>query len=310
MGQESAAGVATTRLRILIVEDSEDDEVLLLRFLRAAGYVVESTRVETADALKAALQERWDLVVSDYHLSGFTAPEAFAILKESGLDIPFIIVSGTVGEDAAVRAMKAGVHDYIVKGNLGRLVPAVERELREARVRAEQRRLREQLLISDRMASAGALAAGVAHEINNPLAVAAANLEFVQSVLERVRVAADASAQGESRAVIDGLLTEVASPLRDTHEAVRRMRDIVRDIKIFSRPQDDTREAVDVRQVIESALRMSWTEIRHRAKVVRDLGDVPAVAANESRLGQVLLNLIVNAAQATPEGRAREHEMR
>src|SRR5882724_8323508 len=106
------------RLRLLLIEDSEDDELLLLRALSIAGYDLVTTRVETADAMRAALAQPWDVVISDYHLPTFTAPEAFALMTEERIDLPFIIVSGTVGEDAAVRAMKAGVHDYIVKGNL------------------------------------------------------------------------------------------------------------------------------------------------------------------------------------------------
>ena len=128
-------------IHILIVEDSEDDSVLLLHELRRGGYDPGSKRVDTPGAMRTALeQQHWDLVISDYVLPGFSGLEALSVLKESGLDLPFIIVSGKIGEDIAVGAMKAGAHDYIIKGNLKRLVPAVERELRDAEVRREHRR--------------------------------------------------------------------------------------------------------------------------------------------------------------------------
>ena len=99
-------------------------------------------------------------------------------MQQRGLDVPFILVSGTIGEDTAVAAMKAGVHDFLLKDRLGRLGPALARELREATVRAERRKMQEQLLLSDRLAALGMLAAGVAHEINNPLSSLLVQLEL------------------------------------------------------------------------------------------------------------------------------------
>lgn len=130
-----------TLLRVLIVEDSEDDVLLLLRELRRSGYNVEHVQVQTAADMKNALEQQpWDIVLSDYSMPDFDAPAALNILKESGMDIPFIIVSGTIGEDTAVAALKAGAHDFIVKGKLARLVPAFERELREAENRRDRRK--------------------------------------------------------------------------------------------------------------------------------------------------------------------------
>lgn len=133
-------------MRVLIVEDSEDDMFLMLRELRRGGYTVEHLRVETSDAMETALeQQQWDIVIADYSLPAFSAPEALQLLQSRRLDLPFIIVSGTIGEETAIAAMKAGAHDYLIKGNLSRLVPAVERELREAQER-RQRHLAEQAL--------------------------------------------------------------------------------------------------------------------------------------------------------------------
>src|SRR5436190_8980393 len=139
-----------TSLRAIIVEDSEFDAQMMVSMLRKGGYEVTSQRVETEAALRAALQTKsWDIVLADYNLPDFNALAALQILKESGLDVPFIIVSGGIGEDIAVAAMKAGAHDYLMKGNLHRLAPAVDRELREAANRASQREAKKAVLESE-----------------------------------------------------------------------------------------------------------------------------------------------------------------
>jgi PAS domain S-box-containing protein len=132
-------------LRVLIVEDSEDDAELLVSELERSGYHLISERVDTPSAMNFALAQTWDLVIADYTMPNFSAPAALALLKEKALDLPFIIVSGSIGEDTAVTAMKAGAHDYVMKGKLARLAPAVERELREASER-QKRRSAEQAL--------------------------------------------------------------------------------------------------------------------------------------------------------------------
>jgi PAS domain S-box-containing protein len=139
-----------TPLRLLLIEDLPDDAELVLRALRLGGYDCTHLRVDTALAMSDALdREPWDLIISDYHLPGFDAPAALSLLQAHDLDIPFLLVSGTVGEAAAVTAMKAGAHDYLSKGNLKRLVPAVARELQEARNRAERRRAEQALRRSE-----------------------------------------------------------------------------------------------------------------------------------------------------------------
>jgi diguanylate cyclase (GGDEF)-like protein/PAS domain S-box-containing protein len=134
------------RLRVLIVEDSEDDAELLLIEIRRAGYEPEYRLVQTRDDMSAALdQQGWDVILSDYNMPHFSALGALGLLHDRNLDIPFLILSGAIGEETAVAAMKAGAHDYVMKGNLARLLPAIERELREAGERAA-RRLAERAL--------------------------------------------------------------------------------------------------------------------------------------------------------------------
>src|SRR3712207_1318829 len=133
-------------LRVLLVEDSEDDATLLLRELRRGGYDPLCERVDTAGDMETALDERvWDLVIADHSMPAFSSSAALELLRRKGfVDVPFIIVSGHIGEDGAVGMMKAGAHDYIMKDNLARLNTAIERELREAEVRRERRRAEEE----------------------------------------------------------------------------------------------------------------------------------------------------------------------
>jgi response regulator RpfG family c-di-GMP phosphodiesterase len=141
-------------LRVLLIEDSESDAFLLLRELRKAGYDVESERLETAEDMKSALADKtWDLVICDYSLPHLDAPRALEVLKSSGLDLPFILVSGTIGEESAIDALKAGAHDFIIKGKYARLGPAIERELREADVRRDRRRAEQELKEKERLLS-------------------------------------------------------------------------------------------------------------------------------------------------------------
>ncbi len=152
---------------------------------------------------------------------------------------------------------------------------------------SDRKRMEAQLLLADRMASVGTLAAGVAHEINNPLAYIIANLDFAVEELHG-----------------SGASQDVVRALEEAKEGGARVREIVRDLKTFSRAQGGDRALVDVREVLRSAVSLAQNEIRHRARLELDLGEVPRVVGGEHRLGQVFLNLLINAAQAIPEGRA------
>ena len=127
-------------LNVLIVEDAEDDAHLMLHEVKRGGYSVYSERVETKKDMQAALSSRpWDIILSDYSMPHFSAMAALETLKASGLDIPFIVISGTIGEETAVAALKGGAHDFLVKDKLARLIPAIERELRDAEARRSRR---------------------------------------------------------------------------------------------------------------------------------------------------------------------------
>jgi PAS domain S-box-containing protein len=136
-------------IKILVVEDSEDDAKLAMRALRHGGFIPTYLRVENVEALRAAFErEHWDAVLSDFRLPGFTGVDALNVFRGTGLDIPFIFFSGTIGEETAVAAMKAGASDYVMKQNMARLAPVLERELGQATIRAEHRKGQIDLAVS------------------------------------------------------------------------------------------------------------------------------------------------------------------
>ncbi len=168
----------------------------------------------------------------------------------------------------------------------------------------ETRALQQQLLLSDRLASLGTLSAGVAHEINNPLAYITLNIEYVARQLAlREAARAESASQGQ--------LAELTDALREANEGAERVRRIVQDLRVFARGESPAHAVrLDLNGVVESSLNLVWNEIRHRARLVRELGPVPGVRADASRLAQVLVNLLLNAAQAIPEGRVDQNEIR
>jgi PAS domain S-box-containing protein len=177
-------------------------------------------------------------------------------------------------------------------------VYAVARDVTEQHQASEEReRLQGQLIFSERLASVGRLAAGVAHEINNPLAFLMANLSFaIEQVASPVR-----STKGDE---------ELTSVLKEALAGAQRIANIVRDLKTFTRPQASPAASVRLEAVLELSINMVSNDLRHRARVVKDFGDTPPVAADEARLMQVIVNLLVNAAQSIPEGSAHANEVR
>jgi signal transduction histidine kinase len=242
--------------------------------------------------LGATPPEQWVGLLSIRHADGtpFEAsdlPIARALRGERVDDLEMLVRTGS---DKRERQLSATARPLV--GLDGRLWGGVA-VLRDVSV---QRRHEAELIISDRMASVGALAAGVTHEINNPLAAVLANVEL---------------AIGDARSLETNRTTErLVEELTDAQEAANRVREIVRDLKLFSRSEEERQGPVDAREVLESALRMAWNEIRHRARLIRSFEDVPLVYGNDARLGQVFLNLLVNAAHAIPDGRAESNEIR
>jgi len=300
-----------TPLRVLIVEDSESDVDLILLQLRRSNYEPTHKRVDSEAAMAAALDEApWEVVLCDYSMPQFDALAALRLVKAKSLDIPFIIVSGTIGEEVAVAVMKAGAHDYILKDKMTRLGAAIARELEEARGRKERARAEEalqetnlqlaralaeleqnqrRLVQQERLDALRQLAAGVVHELRN---LVMPILSFTHVLLEQPERIRD-----EER---------VRDDLRLVQQAGQDVLAVAERLALFYRPAESTLLAVmDVRDVVREALSLtkpSWPgQSRTRGVDIHaeeDLAEVAPIRGNETELREVLMNLLLNAAEA------------
>lgn len=271
-------------LRVLLVEDSEDDALLLMRELRRSGYDPELERVETPESMEQALTSgSWDVIISDYVLPRFSGIAALMTLKKTGLDVPFIILSGKIGEEVAVDVMKAGAHDYVMKDNPRRLGLAVERELRDAEVRRE------------RKAAAEALKAYTAR------------LEIINQELEEFAFIASHDLQEPLRKIQtfgDMLRKSCAAELGQTgidylvrmEKAAARMRQLIQDILRFSRvaTKPEPYKTVNLNLVLQEIIQV----FEHR--IVKDgaqvtISNLPTINADETQMKQLFQNVIGNA---------------
>jgi PAS domain S-box-containing protein len=220
----------TKPLRVLIVEDSEGDALLLIHELERGGFEPAYERVETREAMQEAIRGReWDIVISDYVMPRFSGLNALNVLRESGLDLPFIILSGNIGEDIAVGAMKAGAHDYLIKGNLKRLTPAVERELREA----EERRARRQAEEGRNL-----LAAAIESTVDAVVVMNAHGfIQYVNAAFELITGYSKSEALGRTLHILDSGKHDEAF-YRELRDALDR--DGVWSGRLFSKKKDGT----------------------------------------------------------------------
>jgi two-component system cell cycle sensor histidine kinase/response regulator CckA len=286
----SEAALPSKPLRVLFADDSENDVLMLLRVLRKAGYEPVYERVSSAAPMREALlRQAWDVVISDYEMPGFGGFEALQILKESGHDLPFILVSAVVNEETAVAAMKAGAHDYIMKRRLARLVPAIARELREAQSRvarkaaeAALRQSEEQLRQAQKLEAVGRLAAGVAHDFNNILTIITCHSELMlrqmpandtrRKHVEQVEKAAHMAA-GLTRQLLTFSRKQVIEP------RVLKLNDVITEVEKMLR-------------------RLIGEDIEFHTKLDPAAGHIKADAG---QIEQVIMNLAVNARDAMPD---------
>lgn len=272
------------KLRLLMVEDSEDDAQLILRELRRGGFDPDFRRVDSADGMRAALNEvKWDLVVCDYSMPHFSGKDALQLLRETGSDIPFIFVSGTIGEDTAVAALKDGSQDYVMKGNLKRLVPAISRELREVEQQRQHKRLEREIQQLQKFESIGRLAGGIAHDFNNSLGIITGWAEI-----------------GYQDSSPDSPLREHFQKIK---EQAKRSAGLTAQLLAFARRQVLQPKNVDLKNLISDMAALLEGTIGKRVQISLFLApNTSSVRADPTQIEQVLTNLSINARDAMPNG--------
>ena len=288
----------TIPIRVLIAEDSADDTAALIRELQRGGYEPVYERVETSEAMTSALEEKtWDVVVADYSMPSFSSTAALKLLQQSGLDLPFIIVSGLIGEDAAVAAMREGAQDYIFKGNMARLVPAIEREMNEASRRREHRRLEsdnEQLVESqdelvriEKLAAIGQLSGGMAHDLRNPLG-AIKNAVYTLNKWQAENPANRSDAK-------------LVKSIQVINEQVARANNIISELMDFAQDKAPSLTPTSLEGVIDSCL--ATIDKKGKVKIVKQVEpELPKALSDAEQIHRVFMNLLNNAQDAMPDG--------
>jgi two-component system, cell cycle sensor histidine kinase and response regulator CckA len=271
------------KLKLLIVEDSENDAELLARAIRKGGYDLIYSRVDTREALRASLCEMWDLIVSDHSMPRFSGVAALAMVREKCPDTPFIFVSGTIGEDIAVDAMRVGAQDYIMKGNLARLLPAIDRELREARNRAEHKKTEIRMQQLEKFEAIGKLAGGIAHDFNN----------VIGAIMGWAELGKEEVSEG-SRA---------AKYFQNIRAQSERAAGLTRQLLAYARRQTLERRIINLNQMIGETTALLQKTIGEQIEMKLVLApDLQPTRADTSQLEQVLMNLCFNARDAMPNG--------
>jgi PAS domain S-box-containing protein len=266
-----------TPLRVLIVEDSEDDALIIARELKRGGFELDFERVQTPAAMKTALESKpWDLIISDYSMPQFGGQAALKLYQQKGLDLPFISVSGAMGEDLAVEMMKAGVHDYVMKNNLTRLVPAVARELRAAAERRERKQVE----------SARAHLASIVESCDDAIISKALDGTVISwnAAAEALYGYTAAEMSGQSISILVPLhrsyeLPEILKKIRqgnrvDRFETVRLRKDgTSMDVAITVSPIRDAEGAVIGASAVDRDITQHKREEQERLKLIQDLTD-------------------------------------
>jgi two-component system, cell cycle sensor histidine kinase and response regulator CckA len=270
-------------LYILHLEDNPIDAALVQSTLKAGGIACETTRVQTHDDFVAALELGFDLILSDFSLPEFDGLSALKIAHTEYPDLPVIFVSGTLGEERAVEALKCGATDYVLKEGVERLIPAVRRAMHELEARVERRRLETQAIEGQKIDVVGQLAGGVAHDFNNILAVIIGYCHLLKSDL-----------------LPDSPQLKYAEEIRHASE---RAAGLTRQLLAFSRKQTVQPAQLNLNAVVESMDQLLRRLIDANIEMTLDLGkQIGCVHADSGYVGQVLMNLVVNARDAMPYG--------
>jgi signal transduction histidine kinase len=286
---------------LLVVEDDADIREALDGLLSTEGFRVAgcSNGREALEWLHTSSKP--DIIVLDLMMPVMDGWQ-FRVAQKHDPELATIPVVA-LSADATAKAAAIDADAYLKKPvDYETLIDTIDRLL----VANEHRELQARLAQTDRLTSLGTLAAGIAHEVNNPLAYLLLNIGYVSEELPKI-LADHAEGAGTYSG---GRVDEVFVALEHARNGAERIRDIVRNLKTFSRPEDEACAPLDVAQVLDSTLAMIINELRHRTRLVREFSPAPEVVANEARLGQVFLNLLLNAVQALPEGRYEKNEIR
>jgi len=268
-------------LRVLFIGNT-GAEVVAVK-LERGGYASSFASVATEEQLQKALTDEWDIAISDFVVDGFGALAALAMIQNSGVDLPLIVVSGKIKDADVVAVLKAGAADHMTRANLMRLNAAVERELRAAKLRRERIRLEEQFRHSQKMEAVGRLAGGVAHDFNNLLTVITGYSDMLLA----------------SPDLKDGQ----RSALQEILRSAERGGALTHQLLAFSRRQPLEAKTVHINQLVVQTEKMLGRLIGEDIKLVTVPGANPdTVLADAGRLEQVIVNLVVNARDAMPHG--------
>jgi two-component system cell cycle sensor histidine kinase/response regulator CckA len=271
-------------IRVLMAEDSEDDRALLVRELQLGGYDVQSKRVDTATTLKSAwCSQDWDLVISDFSMPNFSGTDALSLVRSLKSDVPFIFVSVEVGEDTAVAALKNGAQDYLMKSNLKRLVPAVQRAMRDTEERKERKHLEQHVQQLQKFEAIGRLAGGIAHDFNNILGAILGWAEM-----------GHAEAQPGTR-------------FRERFQKIReqslRAAKLTSQLLAFGRKQILQTRKVNLNILVQEEMSLLERIIGEQIEVqVLAAPDLCVTLVDPAQIEQVLMNLCLNARDAMPGG--------
>ncbi|MEM9490600.1 MAG: ATP-binding protein, partial [Myxococcota bacterium] len=325
MTKSRAEGDAEQGWRILVVEDDRVDSMAVRRALTRSVEqvsIVEARSVD--DGLRLLEQQDFDCALVDYSLPDGTAIDLVNRLDPvNSRELPILVLTGLADDITAIEALKQGVQDYLTKDNLD--AAQLWRAIRYAVERKRVVELQQKLLHADRLASIGQLAAGVAHEINNPAGYILGNLDVMNehidaltSAMTDIRALVAARADRVLQLAVDRVVRQhdVDSRLTDCREIVsanlfgmEQIRAIIGELRLFARVEREEYEPIQLNDAVQAACNIVNSEIRHRARLVMDLALLPLIVGDHSRLAQVFTNLLMNAAQAIEPGAVSDNQI-